>query len=90
MEDAKLLERLGCFVLVLEKIPDSMCRRHNSPLCLSRVRIFLPDIQNADRAIDFPKIANKEVEWDFSDAEEAAIYDMIKREKSFMFGVKNT
>lgn len=46
---------------------------------------------NADRAIDFPKIANKEVEWDFSDAEEAAIYDMrLGMEKSFMFGVKNT
>ncbi len=37
------------------------------------------------------KIANKEVEWDFSDAEEAAIYDMrLGMEKSFMFGVKNT
>ena len=39
----------------------------------------------------FQKIANKEVEWDFSDAEEAAIYDMrLGMEKSFMFGVKNT
>ncbi len=39
----------------------------------------------------FQKIANKEVEWDFSDAEEAAIYDMrLGMEKSFMFGVKTT
>ena len=39
----------------------------------------------------FQKIANKEVEWDFSDAEEAAIYDMrLGMEKSFMFGVKST
>ncbi len=39
----------------------------------------------------FQKIASKEVEWDFSDAEEAAIYDMrLGMEKSFMFGVKNT
>ena len=35
------------------------------------------------------KIANKEVEWDFSDSEEAAIYDMrLGMEKTFMFGVK--
>lgn len=35
------------------------------------------------------KIANKEVEWDFSDQEEAAIYDMrLGMEKTFMFGVK--
>lgn len=37
----------------------------------------------------FQKIANKEVEWDFSDSEEAAIYDMrLGMEKTFMFGVK--
>ncbi len=37
------------------------------------------------------KIANKEVEWNFSDQEEAAIYDMrLGMEKSFLFGVKNT
>lgn len=37
----------------------------------------------------FQKIANKEVEWDFSDQEEAAIYDMrLGMEKTFMFGVK--
>lgn len=37
----------------------------------------------------FQKIANKEVEWDFSDQEEAAIYDMrLGMEKSFLFGVK--
>ena len=36
------------------------------------------------------KIANKEVEWDFSDQEEAAIYDMrLGMEKTFMFGVKH-
>lgn len=35
------------------------------------------------------KIANKEVEWDFSDQEEAAIYDMrLGMEKTFLFGVK--
>ena len=38
----------------------------------------------------FFKIANKEVEWDFSDQEELAIYDMRKTmERSFLFGVKN-
>ncbi|MBR6758293.1 MAG: DUF5309 family protein [Bacteroidaceae bacterium] len=38
----------------------------------------------------FMKIANKEVEWDFSDQEEAAIYDMrLSMEKSFLFGVKS-
>ncbi len=37
----------------------------------------------------FLKIANKEVEWDFSDQEEAAIYDMrLSMEKSFLFGVQ--
>ena len=52
---------------------------------------LLPDFQDANRAVDLQKIANKEVEWDFSDAEEAAIYDMrLGMEKSFMFGVKNT
>lgn len=36
------------------------------------------------------KLANKEVEWDMSDQEEAAIYDMrLGMEKSFLFGVKN-
>lgn len=36
------------------------------------------------------KIANKEVDWDMSDQEEAAIYDMrLGMEKSFLFGVKN-
>lgn len=35
------------------------------------------------------KIANKEVEWDFSDQEEAAIYDMrLSMERSFLFGKK--
>ncbi|MCP9612994.1 Ig-like domain-containing protein [Coprobacter tertius] len=39
----------------------------------------------------FQKIANKEVEWDFSDAEESAIYDMrLGMEKTFMFGVKRS
>ncbi len=39
----------------------------------------------------FFKIANKEVEWDFSDQEEVAIYDMrMSMEKSYLFGVKNT
>ena len=38
----------------------------------------------------FQKIANKEVEWEFSDSEEAAIYDMrLGMEKTFMFGVKS-
>ena len=38
----------------------------------------------------FFKIANKEIEWDFSDQEELAIYDMRKTmERSFLFGVKN-
>ena len=38
----------------------------------------------------FMKIANKEVEWDFSDQEEAAIYDMrLSMEKSFLFGIKS-
>lgn len=37
----------------------------------------------------FVKLANKEVEWDFSDQEEAAIYDMrLGMEKTFLFGVK--
>lgn len=37
------------------------------------------------------KIANKEVEWDFSDQEEAAIYDMrLSMERSFLFGKKQT
>lgn len=36
------------------------------------------------------KLANKEVDWDMSDQEEAAIYDMrLGMEKSFLFGVKN-
>ena len=36
------------------------------------------------------KLSNKEVEWDMSDQEEAAIYDMrLGMEKSFLFGVKN-
>lgn len=36
------------------------------------------------------KIANKEIEWDFSDQEEAAIYDMrLSMEKTFLFGVKH-
>ena len=35
------------------------------------------------------KIANKEVEWDFSDQEESAIYDMrMGMEKNFLFGSK--
>lgn len=35
------------------------------------------------------KIANKEVEWDFSDQEEVAIYDMrLGMEKTFLFGIK--
>ncbi|MBR5103007.1 MAG: DUF5309 family protein, partial [Muribaculaceae bacterium] len=35
------------------------------------------------------KLANKEVEWNMSDQEEAAIYDMrLGMEKSFLFGVK--
>lgn len=35
------------------------------------------------------KMANKEVPWNMSDQEEAAIYDMrLGREKSFLFGVK--
>ena len=35
------------------------------------------------------KMANKEVEWDFSDQEEVAIYDMrLSMEKSFLFGIK--
>lgn len=39
----------------------------------------------------FMKIANKEVEWDFSDQEEAAIYDMrLSMEKSFLFGLKSS
>ncbi|MCH5328810.1 MAG: DUF5309 family protein [Coprobacter sp.] len=39
----------------------------------------------------FQKIANKEVEWNFSDSEECAIFDMrMGMEKSFMFGVKNS
>lgn len=39
----------------------------------------------------FQKIAAKEVQWDFSDSEEAAIYDMrLGMEKTFMFGVKRT
>ena len=39
----------------------------------------------------FQKIANKEVEWDFSDEEESAIYDMrLGMEKTFMFGVKRS
>lgn len=39
----------------------------------------------------FFKIANKEVEWDFSDQEEAAIYDMrMSMEKSFLFGKKKS
>ena len=38
----------------------------------------------------FMKIANKEIEWDFSDQEEAAIYDMrLSMEKSFLFGIKS-
>lgn len=38
----------------------------------------------------FLKMANKEVEWDFSDQEEVAIYDMrMSMEKSFLLGVKN-
>lgn len=37
----------------------------------------------------FQKIAAKNVPWDFSDSEEAAIYDMrLGMEKTFMFGVK--
>ena len=37
----------------------------------------------------FFKLANKEVEWDFSDQEELAIYDMRRTmERSFLFGVK--
>lgn len=37
----------------------------------------------------FMKLANKEVEWDFSDQEEAAIYDMrLGMEKTFLFGIK--
>lgn len=36
------------------------------------------------------KMANKEVPWNMSDQEEAAIYDMrLGMEKSFLFGVKN-
>lgn len=36
------------------------------------------------------KIARKEVDWTFSDQEEAAIYDMrLGMEKSFLFGVRN-
>ena len=39
----------------------------------------------------FQKIASKEVEWEFSDEEEAAIYDMrLGMEKTFMFGVKRS
>ena len=39
----------------------------------------------------FQKIANKEVDWNFSDSEECAIFDMrMGMEKSFMFGVKNS
>ena len=35
------------------------------------------------------KMSNKEVPWDMSDQEEAAIYDMrLGMEKSFLFGVK--
>ena len=37
----------------------------------------------------FFKLANKEIEWDFSDQEELAIYDMRRTmERSFLFGVK--
>lgn len=37
----------------------------------------------------FMKIANKEIEWNFSDQEEVAIYDMrLGMEKTFLFGVK--
>lgn len=37
----------------------------------------------------FFKLANKELEWDFSDQEELAIYDMRRTmERSFLFGVK--
>ena len=36
-------------------------------------------------------MANKEVEWDFSDQEEVAIYDMrLSMEKSFLFGIKSS
>ena len=39
----------------------------------------------------FLKMANKEVEWDFSDQEEVAIYDMrLSMEKSFLFGIKSS
>lgn len=39
----------------------------------------------------FQKIAAKNIPWDFTDSEEAAIYDMrLGMEKTFMFGVKNT
>lgn len=39
----------------------------------------------------FQKIASKEVECEFSDEEEAAIYDMrLGMEKTFMFGVKRS
>lgn len=55
--------------------------------CQNYCQIFKMQIEQST----FQKIANKEVEWDFSDAEEAAIYDMrLGMEKSFMFGVKNT
>ena len=38
----------------------------------------------------FNKITNKEVDWTFSDQEEAAIYDMrLGMEKNFLFGVKS-
>ena len=37
----------------------------------------------------FQRIANKEVDWGFSDQEEAAIYDMrLGMEKNFLFGAK--
>lgn len=37
------------------------------------------------------RLANKEVEWNMSDQEEAAIYDMrLGMEKSFLFGVKRS
>lgn len=37
------------------------------------------------------KIANKEINWNFSDQEEAAIYDMrLGMEKNFLFGIKRT
>lgn len=48
-------------------------------------QIFKMQIEQSTLA----KIANKQVGWDFSDQEEAAIYDMrLGMEKNFLFGVK--